>query len=330
LAHLSPNPSYALIKPISPATLSILKSLTLAIIALFLALAPQTLAEEAYPLKPLLWKVEGNDLTRPSYLFGTIHIGKPPVCNLHPAAQQAFDSAESLYTEISADDAALKSLSPLTKRTDGKTLNESLGKDRCNSVYEELKAINPAVTTKPFQNLSTWYLATTMPLLSYQVVRFKPLDLILWDRATEAGKKTAGLETPNGHLKSFTDLTETEQLILLDGVVDGLKRARKEGKNPIKELICAYVSGDTAKMAALTDKEMQDIVNTEHKEFREKLMKHLLTDRDRLMAVTISGVLKKEPGTTHFFAVGAGHLCREYSIRSHLEREGFKITRVEK
>jgi len=278
----------------------------------------------------MLWKVVGNGLTQPSYLFGTIHIGKPPVCNLHPAAQKAFDSAESLYTEIAVDDTAIKLLSPIAKRTDGISLEESLGRDRCNSVNEELKAINPAATTKPFRNLSTWYLAATMPLLSYQLVGYKPLDLVLWDKAAKAGKKTAGLETPKGHFKSFTDLTESEQLILLDGVVDGLKRARKEGKDPIKELICAYISGEPAKIAALTDKEMQDIFEDQHKVLEENLKKHLLTDRDKSMAVTISNVLKKEPDTVHFFAVGAGHLCRENGIRSHLEKEGFKVTVVEK
>ena len=314
----------------TPDPSSILKSLVLSIIAFFPILTPQASADDVHPLKPMLWKVEGNGLTQPSYLFGTIHIGKPPVCNLHPAALKAFDSAESLYTEIAADETTVKLLSSLSKRTDGKSLYESLGKDRCTRVNELLRTINPAVTTKPFHNLSTWYLAATMPLLSYQLVGYKPLDLVLWDKATKAGKKTAGLETPEGHLKTFTDLTESEQLILLDGVVDGFKRARKEGKDPIKETICAYASGDQGKIATLTDKEMQDIFNGKHKEFGDKLKKHLLTDRDKSMAATICKVLKKEPGTIHFFAVGAGHLCRENGIRTHLEIEGFKVSGVDK
>lgn len=35
-----------------------------------------------HPVKPALWKVEGKDLTKPSYLFGTIHIGDPRVTTL--------------------------------------------------------------------------------------------------------------------------------------------------------------------------------------------------------------------------------------------------------
>ena len=59
--------------------------------------AAHELAQDAAtPDKPLLWKIEGNPLEKPSYLFGTIHLTTPRIEKLHPAAQKAFDAAERL------------------------------------------------------------------------------------------------------------------------------------------------------------------------------------------------------------------------------------------
>ena len=41
--------------------------------------------EKGHPAKPLLWKIEGNGLEKPSYLFGTIHVSTPAIATLHPA-----------------------------------------------------------------------------------------------------------------------------------------------------------------------------------------------------------------------------------------------------
>ena len=46
----------------------------------------------AHPVKPLLWKIEGKGLSKPSYLFGTIHLGSGPLAKLHPAAEAAFEA----------------------------------------------------------------------------------------------------------------------------------------------------------------------------------------------------------------------------------------------
>jgi uncharacterized protein YbaP (TraB family) len=39
--------------------------------------------EVKHPEKPLLWKIEGKGLEKPSYLFGTIHLGAEAVTTLH-------------------------------------------------------------------------------------------------------------------------------------------------------------------------------------------------------------------------------------------------------
>lgn len=307
------------------------KGLGTSVLALVAALAPAFAGEEAkHPLKPLLWKVEGKALEKPSYLFGTIHLGKDVVSTLHPAAQKAFDEAGSLHVEIAMDAASMQAAAPLIMRKDGKTLADSIGEELSAQLDAELKLVNPALDATPFQPMKTWYLAVTLPSLKDQLGGGQPLDMKLWERAEKAGKKTAGMETIEGQTKGFDELAEADQVILLKETLALLKKDRTEGKDSIKALLDAYVSGEPAKVEAEFEKQLREMAEGEHKVLGERLMKRILTDRDKIMADYIMATLKEEPGTIHFFAAGAAHFCPEKSIRSHLEAAGYKVTRIEK
>jgi uncharacterized protein YbaP (TraB family) len=302
-----------------------------AALGLFVALSA-TQAQDApkHPLKPLLWKVEGKGLEKPSYLFGTIHLGNEIVTTLHPAAQKAFDEAGALHVEIAMDAAGMQAAIPLIMRKDGKTLGGSIGKELSARLDEELKLVNPALDATPFQPMKTWYIAATLPVLKDQLGGGQALDLVLWQRAEKAGKKTAGMETIEGQTKGFDELPEADQVILLKETLKMLKEGREEGKDMVKNLLAAYVTGDPAKVVEEFDKGLQEMAKGEHKELGERLMKRILTDRDKIMADYIAATLERDPGTIHFFAAGAAHFCTEKSIRSHLEAAGYKVTRIEK
>jgi uncharacterized protein YbaP (TraB family) len=296
-----------------------------------LAMAPAARAEAElkHPLKPLLWKVEGKGLARPSYLFGTIHISKGPAVTLHPAAQKAFDDSSNFYAEVPLDTASQMATMPLMMRQDGKTLDEAIGEELAAGLNAELKRINPALDSTPFQPMTTWAAAVLPQILPHQMEGGKPLDLKLWDQAEAADKKTAGMEKPAAQMIAFTELTEEQQVILLAETLKGLQKERAEGKDTTREMIAAYISGEPAKVAAVMDRALREMAEGEHKVLGEKLMKRLLTDRDKTMADFIVTTLKSQPETTHFFAAGAGHFCSEISICTHLKDAGYTVTRIE-
>lgn len=286
-------------------------------------------AEPQHPAKPLLWKVEGNGLTQPSYLFGTIHVSKGPAATLHPAAQKAFDAATNFYAEIPMDPASQMAQMALMMRKDGKTLDESIGKDLAAEYNAELKLINPALDSAPLQSMNTWVCPILLQMLPLQLEGGKPLDMQLWEKATGAGKKTAGMQKPEAQIIGFTELTETEQAIMLSETLKNLKKERAEGKNSIQDLIAAYLTGEPKKIASEADRAMREMAMGEHKELGEKLMKRLLNDRDKTMADFITTTLKSEPGSSHFFAAGALHFCTDTSIPAHLIKAGYTVTRLE-
>lgn len=295
------------------------------------AMPPSARAQAAppHPAKPLLWKVEGKDLTQPSYLFGTIHISKGPAVTLHPAAQKAFESSSNFYAEVPLDTASQMATVPLMMRKDGKSLDEAIGEDLAAELDAELKLINPALDSTPFQPMTTWAAAVLPQILPHQLEGGKPLDLKLWEQAEAAGKKTAGMEKPAAQMIAFTELTEEQQVTLLAETLKGLKKERADGRDTTQEMIAAYVSGEPKKVAAVMDRALREMAEGEHKELGEKLMKRLLTDRDKTMAEFIIGTLKSQPETIHFFAAGAGHFCSEISISTHLQNAGYTVTRIE-
>ena len=286
-------------------------------------------AEEAgHPEKPMLWKIEGKGLEKPSYLFGTIHLGSEVVTTLHPEAQKAFDAADAVYTEVPMDMPSQVAAAPLMMRKDGQTLNDSLGEEISARLEEELKLINPALKSTPFQPLSTWVIGVTLPLLPDQLAGKKALDVTLWVAAEAAGKKTGALETIESQLGIFSDMSEKDQVIMVSETLRLLEEDRAKGRDSMADLRDAYVTGDTDKVEAEMQKGMDQMAAGGHKELVEKFMKRVLTGRDVSIAATIVRILENEPDTVHFFAAGAGHFSSKTSIRSHLEKAGYTISRI--
>ena len=293
-------------------------------------LVPATLhAEPEHPLKPLLWKVEGPGVEKPAYLFGTIHIGKTAAAKLHPAADKAFKQATVLHTEAPFDPATQTASIGMLTRTDGKELAESIGPDLSKRVAEELKHINDELDSTPFQTVKTWYVAYMLPMLPYMLDGAKPLDMALWDRAEKAKKKTSGMQTPQEQAIGFEELTEEEQTTLLKNTLVMMKKYRVERKDPMAELVTAYISGDIEQIDAQATKSIEETFHGEDKALGERLLKSILTDRDAIMTDYIDATLKKSPAEVHFFAAGAAHYTGKESVRVRLERRGYKVTRIE-
>lgn len=52
----------------------------------------------------LLWKISGNGLEKPSYLFGTHHVAPIHICDSIAGFNEAFNSCKQLYGELELDD----------------------------------------------------------------------------------------------------------------------------------------------------------------------------------------------------------------------------------
>ena len=55
----------------------------------------------------LLWKISGNGLDKPSYLFGTMHVMCAGDVFMAPHVEEAFNQSESVLLELKMDDPSI-------------------------------------------------------------------------------------------------------------------------------------------------------------------------------------------------------------------------------
>ena len=298
-------------------------------VAPFLALAKKPAAIDAtklkHPVKPALWKIEGKDLTKPSYLFGTVHLGDPRITTLHPKAEKAFQTSDRFYAEIDLDPAKQVAIAPLLVRTDGKILSESIGPKLTKRLNKALKVINPDLDSKAFEPMKTWVVTMALPTLKLDLSGEKALDAVLYERAISDEKKVGGIETVESQLKIFDDLTEKEQISLLSDSLKAMKKEQAEGKDSVKELLDLYLTSDVNKIGGMIKEHMENDMG-KNEELGRRLMKTLLDDRNITMTDTIAKELSEHPGSSQFFAVGAAHYTGKSAIQDLLTKKGYTIT----
>ena len=285
--------------------------------------AKDPLADLKHPTKACLWKVEGNGLTKPSWLFGTIHLGDPRVTNLHPRAEKAFSSLDIFYGEIDMNPAAQVALAAKMIRKDGKTLSEALGPELTRKLDIILKKINPALGAEVFQTLKTWVVAISLPMLEMQLEQEEPLDSILQARAAKAGKKTDALETADSQIQVFEQFKENEQQVFLSDTIKMLQEDIEAGTSSVKKLTDIYLTSTAKGIGDYVKNEMARM--KDETDLNKRLMKALLDDRNIKMAEKANEFMQGARDQSHFFAVGAAHYTGKTAVQKLLKKKGYTI-----
>ncbi|HEX7753769.1 MAG TPA: TraB/GumN family protein, partial [Niabella sp.] len=118
--------------------------------ALFLLLFLSiNVAAQSYP-NTLLWRISGNGLARPSYLYGTIHLTDKRVFNFGDSVYQAIKSADGFALEVNPELFMLAVINQIDKMDPRKI------KDILNSTdtLKYRKALSQKLR-KPFDEITT-------------------------------------------------------------------------------------------------------------------------------------------------------------------------------
>ena len=283
-----------------------------------------------HPVHPCLWEITGQDLKKPSYLFGTCHLSDPRVTTLHPDAQKVFDQADAVYGELKMSPKDTAKIAQLMLRTDGKTVTEEIGPKRAARVNKLLKEINPALSLQAgLDGLHTWAVGITLSTLEEQMKGEKVLDQQLLDKAEKAGKFTAGLETVERQLACFEKMTPAQSLLLIDSTLDSLEQVG--GENPIEMIKKVYLTETPEKIGEVVKEFLShspdgEKLSAEELKFSDWFVLEFLDKRNGEMAEKIDGILEEQSGHSHFFAVGAAHYTGDTAIQDLLKKKGYTIT----
>lgn len=285
-----------------------------------LAVSLLTLAAVAQPGEnnTLLWKISGNGLTKPSYLFGTIHMLCADDAILSDNLKKAISNADEIYFEVDLDNMFEMLFAMNKMKMNGDTtLQDLLSKEEYKKVknYFESKG-----SMLPFSMLETYkpiLAASTLEQGSLPCESTAMMEQVIMEESKQYNKKIKGLETMSyqaGLLDSIPYKLQAEEL------VSYIDKENKSGGGEDEEL--------NAMMKAYKDQDLQKL---------EELLKEsdigmsaytdiLLYHRNRNWVSKLKNLL---PAKSLLIAVGAGHLPGEKGVINLLRKEGYTVTAVE-
>lgn len=259
----------------------------------------------------LLWKISGNGLEQPSYLYGTVHI----TCNaeLSSKIKTALDETSQLYLELDMDDPSLQAnMMQGMMMKDGVTIKSLLSEEEYNLVNSfivdeigmSLEMLN---NMKPFLVGSMFY----MKMLDCPIQSFED-ELMKVSKAQQ--EEIYGLETVEEQLAVFDAIPYEDQV---KDLVRSAKDKLAYDKEYFNKLLDVYAKEDlNALMEMMNDDAFETMANFEDE---------LVNKRNKNWIPKIEAIAKEEPT---FFGVGAGHLGGKEGVIMLLRKQGYTISPV--
>jgi uncharacterized protein YbaP (TraB family) len=284
-----------------------MKKLLLTIPYLFVAFFSVSQAPKE---KSLLWKIEGNGLTKPSYLYGTIHIMCPDDIEIRPGLRAAFNSTQQLYLELDMDDPStmVKMMSGMMM-TDGSSLKTLLSEKD----YDSIAVIFKQKTGMPLSLMSRAKPILLMSLLYPSMLGCQPegWEQAFMKMAKENNIETSGLEKVEEQVSVLDSIPYKVQAEMFLKTMYNLDST----KASFNKMVEIYKQQD---LQALGEESSKD---DDFGDYEEVMLKK----RNRNWIPVITAAIKNKPG---FFAVGAAHLAGEYGVISLLRKQGYTVTPV--
>jgi hypothetical protein len=258
-----------------------------------------------------LWKIEGNGLEKPSYLFGTIHI----TCDatLEDDVKKALDETTQIVMELDMDDSSMQmKMMKNMYLNDGGTLKDFVSEEEY-MVIDSLFINNMGMSVKMLENVKPFFLSSMFypKMLDCPMQSF---ELELTKIAKEQEEEIYGLETVEEQLKVFDNIP------LEDQYSDLIRMAKDNldyDKDTFSKMLKVYKSEDITALLDMMDDENNKTVSN-HQDL-------LLKQRNKNWISKIGEFAKEQPT---FFGVGAGHLAGESGVIKLLRKAGYTVTAV--
>lgn len=281
----------------------------------------------ATPPVPLLWKV--SDIDNELYLLGSFHLLKSDDYPLSPEIGEALADAEEVVFEVSpaemgSPELGLK-MGQAAARTNGKPLEADLPPATAQQLdqwaTENAEVLRTMGIPQPrlLQVFDAWFVSLTVSIVEMTKIGLDPklgLDLHIAGKASEAKKKTDGLELGSEQIAFFEGMSASEQLQMLDESLS----MTGDGVKETAELHRAWRNGDVETLLRVMNLEMR-------KEYPQ-LYKRLLVARNDAWVPKLERRLKQDSTDDTLVVVGAAHLLGEDGVVEKLRAKGYKVERI--
>ncbi|HEU4472348.1 MAG TPA: TraB/GumN family protein [Flavisolibacter sp.] len=271
----------------------------------------------------LLWEITGNGLTRPSYLFGTMHVSDKLAFHLGDSFYNALKSVQVVALETNPEywqDNFSKSF----RLRDGERW---YGRGWSTVAFENYypvenlsltsfsldnynNAIKAALAVEPSMVNGMLYRTYGTSLDDFEEDTF--LDMYIFQAGKKLGKRLTGVENFE---ESEKLVREAYREMLRDRNIKRRSYDFEENIANPKKIEDAYRKGDLDQLDSL------QLLNVTSEAFEEKF----LYRRNEIQANSIDTILKK---ASLFAAVGAAHLPGKRGVIEMLRKMGYKLRPV--
>ena len=266
--------------------------------------------------KSLLWEISGNGLTKPSYLYGTIHMICKEDASLGDSLIAAIQRSDRVYFEVDMDNLMemITALKDFKMRNDT-TLADLLSKEDYEKVKEFMESKSGLL---PFSKLETYKPMLASSLLMESGIgcdESVAMEQLILEEARKSKKRVEGLETMSYQASIFDSIPyklQAEQL--LKYVNDGGSKSGADKQ--FEEMIDAYKAQDIEKLGEFVKEDDGGLGNYED---------ILIYNRNRNWVQKLKTLMRERSLT---IAVGAGHLAGEKGVIKLLRKEGYTVKPV--
>lgn len=257
----------------------------------------------------LLWKVTGNGLETPSYIYGTMHLLEQKDFNIKSEVDSVFDAADKIIFEIDLTDITLQStFQNWMLLPDNKTLKDYCSDDEFKKITKYCAdSLNVDISTYANQKPFALYQLQTTHLIKGELASF---ELYFLQKCMRSQIPVGGLETLNSQLHIFDSISYEEQL---DWIVTSIDSSDEQYTN-FDDMVASYLSGDLNALLNYMETNSPEI---------KKYDDLFLVNRNTNWIPVIMNEINKQ---SSFIAVGAAHLGGPTGILQLLANKGYSIT----
>lgn len=278
------------------------------------------------PPVPLLWKV--SDADNAVYVLGSFHLLKPDDYPLAKDVDDAFADAEQVVFEMAPEEMASPALGvkmgQAALRTDGTTLDSELDPAVARRLQAWVAANGEQLQKGGLQGpmlqlFEPWFVGLMVSLTEMTKMGLDPqlgLDAHLAQKARQAGKPTAGLETGEQQIAFLDGMGRAEQVQMLAEALD----ESAEGRAQMEKLHRQWREGDAQGMWQGMAAEMKA-------EYPE-LYRRINVERNDAWVGKIEQRLKAGGEDDTLLVVGALHALGSDGVVEKLKARGYTVERV--
>lgn len=264
----------------------------------------------------LLWKISGKELTKPSFLYGTIHLICADEAALSLNFKKAIKDAEEVYFEVDLDNIfeMMGAMNQMKMKGDT-TLKDLLSIEEYEKVRSYFESKGSLLPFSMLETFKPMLAASTLEKGSMPCGNTTMMEQVIMEEAKRSGKKVQGLETMKYQaslLDSIPYSYQARQLVEYISQTDS-----SAADDQMKAMFEAYRDQDLKKLEYLmleTDPGMAKFTDI------------LLFHRNRNWVEKLGSLMKEK---SLVIAVGAGHLPGEKGVISLLRAAGYKVEPVE-